>query len=111
VDSAPHPQSSLPAFDVNSLKLDLCANTRKGRKRKAPEVDPGSKLRKECKSSEWKLFYEKWMNGDGLEAVLKTEVTLGYYLARVPVPFCRRCLFLYEIFLKPLQTGTGFYAF
>ena len=25
VDSAPHPQSSLPAFDVNSLKLDLCA--------------------------------------------------------------------------------------
>ena len=24
VDSAPHPQSSLPAFDVNSLKLDLC---------------------------------------------------------------------------------------
>ena len=23
VDSAPHPQSSLPAFDVNSLKLDL----------------------------------------------------------------------------------------
>jgi len=87
------------------------ANTRKGRKRKAPEVDPGSKLRKECKSSEWKLFYEKWMTSDGLEAVLKAEVTLGYYLARVPVPFCRRCLFLYEIFLKPLQTGTGFYAF
>ena len=24
VDSAPHPQSSLPAFDENSLKLDLC---------------------------------------------------------------------------------------
>jgi len=64
-------------------------NTSKGRKREALKVDPGSKLRKECKSSVWRLLYENWMKGDGLNPALKAEVELGYYLARVPVPFYR----------------------